>query len=327
MKFTLSWLHKHLQTDETVPNLAKAMTALGLEVESIEDKSKELESFTIVKVVDAKPHPNADRLRLCIVDTGEQQIQVVCGAPNAKIGLKGVFAPPGAIIPSTGTKLKSSKIRGVESNGMLCSEKELRLSENHEGIIELPAEAPVGETFAKYVDLSDPLFDISITPNRADCLGVMGIARDLAATGVGTLIRPDIPSIKGEYESPLDIRLKFTNDTEKNCPLFVGRYIRGVKNQTSPKWLQDRLLSIGLRPISALVDMTNYLTIDINRPVHVFDADKIVGDHLSIRTGCAGSKFRALNGKEYVLDDTMTAIGEQTGVPRLAGVMGGESTG
>jgi len=327
MKFTLSWLHKHLKTDETVTTLAKAMTDLGLEVESIEDKSKELESFTIAKVVDTKPHPNADRLRLCIVDTGERQIQVVCGAPNAKTGLKGVFAPPGAIIPSTGTKLKPSKIRGVESNGMLCSENELGLSENHEGIIELPAQAPVGGSFSKYMNLSDPLFDISITPNRADCLGIMGIARDLAAAGVGTLVEPNIPSIKGEYKCPLDIRLEFTVDNKKNCPLFVGRYIRGVKNQTSPKWLQDRLLSIGLRPISALVDMTNYLTIDMNRPVHVFDADKISGDYLSIRSGCNGENFKALNGKEYVLNDTMTAICDQTGVLSLAGVMGGENTG
>ena len=219
MKFTLSWLQKHLQTTDTVTNLATAMTALGLEVESIEDKSQELESFTIVKVVDTKPHPNADKLRLCIVDTGKRQIQVVCGAPNARTGLKGVFASPGTIIPSTGTKLKSSKIRGVESNGMLCSENELGLSENHEGIIELPAQATVGDSFSKYMNLSDPLFDISITPNRADCLGVMGIARDLAAAGHGTLIKQKIPSIKGGYKSPLDIRLEFTANTSKYCTI------------------------------------------------------------------------------------------------------------
>lgn len=329
MKFSLSWLHQYLETDKSVEELSISMTAIGLEVESIEDPAVKLSPFRIAYVIEAKQHPNADKLRLCIVDTGKGHMQVVCGAPNVRTGLKGVFAPSGSTVPGTGLKLKPSKIRGIESNGMLCSEREMGLSDDHEGIIDLPEDAPVGQSFATYMGLDDPLFDIAITPNRADCLGVSGIARDLAAAGMGRFIKPDVTAIPGTFKSPLDVRLEFdlADDQAQPCPLFVGRYIRGVKNGASPKWIQDRLLSVGLRPISALVDMTNFLTIDLNRPVHVFDADKVAGDHLWLRTGCDGAKFDALNGKQYELDGEMTAIGDDSGVLSLAGVMGGESTG
>ncbi len=327
MKFTLSWLKEHLDTDASIDALSECMTAIGLEVESVEDPAKKLAPFAIAHVVEAVQHPNADKLRLCTVDTGTEQVQVVCGAPNARTGMKGVFAPTGTTIPGTGVKLKSTKIRGVASNGMLCSEREMGLSDDHEGIIDLPEDAPVGGPFAAYMGFDDPLFDIAITPNRADCLGVYGIARDLAAAGMGKLKEPDLSAIPGTFKSPLDVRFDFAPDSADACPLFVGRYIRGVKNGPSPKWMQDRLLSVGLRPISALVDMTNFVTIDLNRPVHVFDADKVSGDHLWLKTGCKGAKFDALNGKEYELDDEMTAIGDETGVLSLAGVMGGESSG
>ncbi len=327
MKFSLSWLRQHLETDKSLDALATSMTAIGLEVESIEDPAVKLAPFHIAHVIEAKQHPNADKLRLCIVDTGDGQVQVVCGAPNARTGMKGVFAPSGSTIPGTGLKLKPSKIRGVESNGMLCSEREMGLSDDHEGIIDLPEDAPIGQPFATYMGLDDPLFDIAITPNRADCLGVSGIARDLAAAGMGRFIEPDVTPIPGSFKSPLEVRFDFATGKEDACPMFVGRYIRSVKNGASPKWMQDRLLSVGLRPISALVDMTNFLTIDLNRPVHVFDADKVAGDHLWLRTGCGGAKFDALNGKEYTLDDEMTAIGDDSGVLSLAGVMGGERSG
>jgi phenylalanyl-tRNA synthetase beta chain len=241
--------------------------------------------------------------------------------------MKGVFAVTGSTIPGTGMKLKPTKIRGVASNGMLCSEREMGISDEHEGIIELPEDAPVGEPFAAFMGLDDPLFNIAITPNRADCLGVFGIARDLAAAGMGHLKAADLTSIPGAFKSPLDVRLEFAPAAEDACPLFVGRYIRGVNNGPSPKWLQDRLLSVGLRPISALVDMTNFVTLDLNRPVHVFDADKVSGDHLWLRTGCAGAEFDALNGKQYKLDDEMTAIGDASGVLSLGGVMGGQNSG
>jgi len=327
MKFTLSWLKEHLDSDATIDALSECMTAIGLEVDSVQDPAKKLAPFTVAYVVEAMQHPNADKLRLCTVDTGGDTIQVVCGAPNARTGMKGVFAAAGATIPGTGVKLKKTNIRGVASNGMLCSEREMGLSDDHEGIIDLPEDAPVGQPFATYMGLDDPLFDIAITPNRADCLGVYGIARDLAAAGMGLLKDPNLNAIPGTFKSPLDVRFNFGPDFADACPLFVGRYIKGVKNGPSPKWMQDRLISVGLRPISAVVDMTNFLTIDLNRPVHVFDADKIKGDHLWLKTGCAGAKFLALNGKEYELDSEMTAIGDESGVLSLAGVMGGESSG
>ena len=326
MKFTLSWLKTHLETDASVGEIAAKLTAIGLEVEEVRQPGDELAPFTVAYVIEARQHPNADKLSLCTVDTGTSQVEVVCGAPNARTGMKGVFAPPGTTIPGTGTVLKKAKIRGVESCGMLCSEREMGLSDEHEGIIELDADAPVGAPFAEVMGLDDPLFDIAITPNRADCLGVYGIARDLAAAGMGRLKTADIEPVPGAFESPIDVILDFPDDGPSPCPLFLGRYIRNVRNCESPRWLKDRLASVGLRPISALVDLTNFLTIDRNRPVHVFDAGKVKGD-IWLRLGKGGSSFAALNGREYVLDDTMTGIGDESGVISLAGVMGGEPTG
>ena len=326
MKFTLSWLKTHLETDASVDDIAAKLTAIGLEVEEVRRPGDELAPFTVAYVIEARQHPNADKLSLCTVDTGTSQVEVVCGAPNARTGMKGVFAPPGTTIPGTGTVLKKAKIRGVESCGMLCSEREMGLSDEHEGIIELDADAPVGAPFAKFMGLDDPLFDIAITPNRADCLGVFGIARDLAAAGLGRLKTAEIEPVPGAFESPIDVILDFPGEGPSPCPLFLGRYIRGVRNCESPRWLKDRLASVGLRPISALVDLTNFLTIDRNRPVHVFDSGKVKGD-IWLRLGQGGAAFAALNGKDYTLDDAMTAIGDESGVISLAGVMGGEPTG
>ena len=326
MKFTLSWLKTHLETDASLDDIAAKLTAIGLEVEEVRRPGDDLAPFTVAYVVEARQHPNADKLSLCTVDTGTEQVEVVCGAPNAHTGMKGVFAPPGTTIPGTGVVLKKAKIRGVESCGMLCSEREMGLSDEHEGIIELDPDAPVGAPFAEVMGLDDPLFDIAITPNRADCLGVHGIARDLAAAGLGRLKTADVEPVAGTFASPIDVILDFPVDGPSPCPLFLGRYIRGVRNCESPRWLKERLASVGLRPISALVDLTNFLTIDRNRPVHVFDAGKVKGD-IWLRLGQGGAKFAALNGKEYVLDDAMTGIGDESGVISLAGVMGGEPTG
>ena len=326
MKFTLSWLKTHLETDASLDDIAAKLTAIGLEVEGVRRPGDDLAPFTVAYVVEARQHPNADKLRLCVVDTGKDRVEVVCGAPNARTGMKGVFAPPGTTIPGTGVVLKKAKIRGVESCGMLCSEREMGLSDEHEGIIELDPDAPVGAPFAEVMGLDDSLFDIAITPNRADCLGVYGIARDLAAAGLGRLKSADIEPVAGTFTSPIDVILDFPGDGPSPCPLFLGRYIRGIRNCESPRWLKDRLSSVGLRPISALVDLTNFLTIDRNRPVHVFDAGKVRGD-IWLRLGQGGATFAALNGKEYVLDDAMTGIGVESGVISLAGVMGGEPTG
>ena len=326
MKFTLSWLKTHLETDAPLDDIAAKLTAIGLEVEGVRRAGDELAPFTVAHVIEAKQHPNADKLSLCLVDTGTEQVEVVCGAPNAKTGMKGVFAPPGTTIPGTGVVLKKAKIRGVESCGMLCSEREMGLSDEHEGIIELDPDDPVGAPFAEVMGLDDPLFDIAITPNRGDCLGVYGIARDLAAAGAGRLKTAEIEPVADAFQSPIDVILDFSGDGPSPCPLFLGRYVRGVRNCESPRWLRDRLASVGLRPISALVDLTNFLTIDRNRPVHVFDAGKVTGD-IWLRLGQGGARFAALNGKEYVLDDAMTAIGDESGVISLAGVMGGERTG
>ena len=326
MKFTLSWLKTHLETEASVDEIAATLTAIGLEVEQVRRPGDELAAFTVAHVVEARPHPNADKLRLCVVDTGAGRVEVVCGAPNARTGMKGVFAPPGTTIPGTGMVLKKAKIRGVESCGMLCSESEMGLSDEHEGIIELDPDAPVGQPFAQAMGLDDPLFDIAITPNRGDCLGVRGIARDLAAAGLGHLKEAGIEPVAGAFTSPIGVSLDFPGGGPAPCPLFLGRHIRGVRNCESPRWLKERLASVGLRPISALVDLTNFLTLDRNRPVHVFDAGKVSGD-IWLRLGQGGARFDALNGKEYVLDDEMCAIGDGSGVISLAGVMGGETTG
>ena len=324
MKLTLSWLKQHLETDADLATLSARLTMFGLEVDSIEDRGAALAPFKVAYVVSAEQHPNADKLRLCKVDTGSETIQVVCGAPNARAGIKVVFAPSGSTIPRNGLVLKPSEIRGVASNGMMCSAYEMGLSDDHDGIIELPADAPLGQPFAAVLGLDDPLLDIKITPNRADCLGVRGIARDLAAAGVGTLKPLVVEKIPGRFPSPVTIRI--ADEAAKACPLFVGRVIRGVRNEPSPTWLQERLTSIGLRPISALVDITNLMTFDLNRPLHVFDAGKLKGDVI-VHPARGGETLAALNGKEYTLEAGMTAISDASGVISLGGVIGGEATG
>jgi phenylalanyl-tRNA synthetase beta chain len=322
MKFTLSWLKSHLDTEIDLAGLVRSLTMLGLEVDAVIDRSAELAPFRVASVVSAEPHPNADKLRVCVVDTGAERIQVVCGAPNARAGIKGVFAPGGSTIPRNGMVLKPSTIRGVASNGMLCSAYEMGLSDDHDGIIELPEDAPVGEPFARVMGLDDPLLDVKITANRADCLGVRGIARDLAAAGFGRLKPLAADRIAGRFPSPIGVEIADL----KACPLFIGRWIRGVKNGPSPRWLQDRLLSIGLRPISALVDITNFTTFDLDRPLHVFDAGKLKGG-LSLRAAEAGESLAALNGKDYALQPGMTMICDESGVVSLGGVIGGSATG
>jgi phenylalanyl-tRNA synthetase beta chain len=332
MKFTLSWLKDHLETDATLEAIAETLTDLGLEVEGVENPAERLGAFRIARVIEATQHPNADKLRLCRVETYPdgpggrmEEVQVVCGAPNARTGLVGVFAPPGTHIPGTGVDLKPGVIRGVASNGMLCSERELELSDDHDGIIELPADAPLGARYVDWRGLSDPMIHIKITPNRPDALGVRGIARDLAARGLGTLKPEVIEPVKGSFPSPVGVRID-PSLKEKGCPLFAGRLIRGVRNGPSPAWLQARLKAIGLRPISALVDITNFFTFDRNRPLHVFDADKVRGD-LRIHPATGGEELLALDGKSYALRAGDMLISDDAGPESLAGIMGGEVSG
>jgi phenylalanyl-tRNA synthetase beta chain len=324
MKFTLSWLKQHLDTDEPVEKLADTLTMIGLEVESIDDKAKALMPFTIAKVISAEQHPNADRLRVCMVDTGDggAPVQVVCGAPNARAGLLSVFSPPGTFIPGKNITLGVGTIRGVESRGMLCSAAELQLSEDHDGIIELPVDAPVGAAYADWAGLGDPVLEINLTPNRQDCTGVHGIARDLAAADMGKFKDPGIKQIKGEFPCPV----KVTIEDATLCPGFALRLVRGVKNGRSPDWLQKRLTSIGLRPINALVDITNFMTYDRARPLHVFDAAKVKGD-LTVRRARDGETLLALDGRSYTLDSGACVIADDHGVESLAGIMGGEASG
>ena len=329
MKFTLSWLKDHLETEASLDEICDTLTAIGLELEGVEDKAAGLEPFTVGYVIEAKPHPDADRLRVCRVETAQGEVQVVCGAPNARTGMKGVFAPSGVTVPGTGVELKSAAIRGVESNGMLCSEHEMGLSDEHDGIIELPEDAPVGASFAAIARLDDPVIDIAITPNRQDCTGVRGIARDLAAAGSGTLKPFDDSLIEGGFDSPVEWRRDLPVGLEAACPLVVGRSFRGVRNGPSPDWMQARLRAIGLRPISALVDITNYVTMDLGRPLHVFDGARI-GDALVMRMARTGEKILALDGRDYALTPEMTVIaeaGEAGAVCAIGGIMGGEETG
>ena len=326
MKFTLGWLKSHLETEARVEDIAVALTNLGLEVEEVIDRAAALAPFVVGHVVEATKHPDADRLTVCIVDTGADRVQVVCGAPNARTGMKGVFAAAGVRIPGTGLDLKKSVIRGVESAGMLCSAREIGIGEDHEGIIELADDAPIGAPAASVLGLDDPLIDIAITPNRGDCLGVHGVARDLAAAGVGKLVPLAAEAVKGGFENPTGVSFDFTAEAADACTLFAGRAIRGLKNGPSPDWLRQRLLSVGLRPISALVDITNFLTLDRARPLHVFDADKIAGD-LTVRLARQGETLLALDAKAYELDPSMTVIADESGVLSLGGVIGGESTG
>ena len=323
MKFSLEWLKYFLETDASVAEIAAALNRIGHEVEGIEDPVDKLSGFRVAKVLTAAPHPDADKLQVLTVDTGEgDPLQVVCGAPNARAGMKGVLGLPGAVVPANGMELRKSAIRGVESNGMMCSVRELELGEEHDGIIELPEDAPVGQTFAQYHDAS-PIFDVAITPNRPDCMGVQGIARDLAAAGLGTF-KPVVPSdIAASGPCPIEIR---TEDSE-GCPAFYGRVIRDVDNTgSSPEWMQRRLIAAGQRVISPLVDATNYLMLAFGRPAHVYDLAKLSGAVVA-RRAQNGEKVEALNEKTYTLDDTMTVIADDNGVHDIAGIMGGEHSG
>ena len=326
MKFSVQWLIKELETTASVQEIADGLTRVGLEVEGIEDPAETLKDFVVAQVTDAKQHPDADRLRVCQVDTGSGSVEVVCGAPNARTGIKVVFAKDGSYIPGTGITLKKSKIRGVTSNGMLLSAREMGLGDDHAGIVELPESAVVGSPAAAAMGLNDPVFDISVTPNRADCLGVRGIARDLAAVGLGTLKPFAVKKVEGKFQSPIKVHLDFTSETKNACPQFVGRYFRGIKNKPSPAWLADKLKVVGLRPISALVDITNLMTLAYCRPLHVFDADKLNGD-IHARLAKAGETLKALDGKTYNLDGEMTVIADDQVPQGLAGVMGGEESG
>ena len=324
MKLTVSWLKTHLETSADLATITRTLTMLGLEIEAVVDHAAALKPFIVGDVIEAKPHPNADRLRVCVVDTGAAKLQVVCGAPNARAGMKGVFAAAGTTIPRSGMLLKKTNIRGAESNGMLCSAYEMGLSDDHEGIIELPADAPIGQPFAAVLGLDDPMLDVNVLPNRPDCLGVRGIARDLAAAGLGTLKPRTIAPVPGRFDSPVTVSLAL-GDHPEACPLFVGRLIRGVKNGPSPEWLQRRLTSIGLRPISALVDITNFFTIDVDRPLHVFDAGKLKGG-LTVSLARGGERLAALNDKTYDIAPGMVVISDGAGVQSLGGVIGGEPT-
>jgi phenylalanyl-tRNA synthetase beta chain len=323
MKFTLNWLKEYLETDATLEEISEKLTAIGLEVEEITDKSKELSDFKIAQILDAKPHPDADKLQVCKVNNGNEELQIVCGAPNARAGINVVLAPVGSIIPTNGMKIKASKIRGVESNGMLCSASELGLGEDSAGIIEMPASNDnIAQKYAEVAGLNDPMIEIAITPNRGDCLGVYGIARDLAAAGLGKLKTLQVPNIKGEFESPVKIKI----DDEKECPMFIGRYFKGVKNAESPEWLKNRLTAIGLRPISALVDITNYIAFEFGRPLHVYDAKKLSGD-IKVRFAKDGEKISALDEKEYKLDSQITVVADDEKPQAIAGVIGGANSG
>ncbi|PHS79395.1 MAG: phenylalanine--tRNA ligase subunit beta [Rhodospirillaceae bacterium] len=326
MKFTLNWLKDHLDTDATLTEVSERLTMLGLEVEGIEDRSQGLEEFVIGEILTAEKHPDADKLQVLTVDNGTEQFQVVCGAPNAKKGLKGVFGGAGMYIPGLDFTLGAATIRGVDSNGMMLSEREMCISDEHDGIVELDADVQVGARAVDVMGLGDPVIEIAITPNRGDCLGVRGIARDLAASGLGTLKPLNIKAIAGTFDSPIDVKLDFPEDALDACSQFAGRLIRGVKNGPSPKWMQDRLNAIGANPISALVDITNYSTFDLGRPLHVFDADKVTGN-ITARLAKSGEKILALDGKEYKLDETMCVIADDIKAEAIAGVMGGEATG
>ncbi|MHA6264643.1 phenylalanine--tRNA ligase subunit beta [Arenibacterium sp. CAU 1754] len=328
MKFTLSWLKDHLDTQANLEEILEALTDLGLEVEEVSNPADKLSAFTLAKVKHAEQHPDADRLRVCTVETDEGDKQIVCGAPNAREGITVVLCKPGDYVPGIDVTLSVGKIRGVESHGMMASERELELSEEHDGIIELPS-GQVGDRFVDWLAENDPsrvdpVIEIAITPNRPDALGVQGIARDLAARGLGPLKNRDGAPVPGEFDCP--IKVSIDEDTKDGCPLFAGRLIRGVKNGHSPQWLQDALRAIGLRPISALVDVTNFFTYDRNRPLHVFDAAKVQGN-LRVHRAAGGETITALDDKEYTLAPGMMVISDDNGPESIAGIMGGLDTG
>ena len=322
MKFSLSWLKDHLETNALPHEIADKLTNIGLEVESLTNPAELLGPFRIAKVLSADKHPQADKLQVLVVDAGDGPVQVVCGAANAHAGMLGVFGAPGAYVPGSDLTLKIATIRGVESRGMMCSVRELQLGEDHEGIIELPADAPVGATYAQWAELDDVVFDIAITPNRQDCMGVRGIARDLAAAGLGTLKPLKVPAIDGSFDCPVDIRI----EDPEGCPAFYGRVVRGLKNGASPEWLQRRLKSAGQRPISALVDITNYVMLDLGRPSHAYDLAELKGA-VTARRASDGETVIALNEKEYRLDPSMTVIADEAQVHDIGGIMGGEHSG
>jgi phenylalanyl-tRNA synthetase beta chain len=323
MKFSLSWLKDHLETTASAQEIADKLTAIGLEVEELSNPAEALAPFRVAKVLTAEKHPQADKLQVLTVDAGTgEQIQVVCGAPNARAGMLGVFGPPGTYVPGSDITLKVAAIRGVESRGMMCSSRELELGDDHSGIIELPEDAPVGAAYTAYAGLDDPVFDVNVTPNRQDCMGVRGIARDLAAAGIGTLKPLPVPQIEGAFPCPIEIR----NDDREACPAFFAQAIRGVTNGASPEWMQRRLKAAGQRPISALVDITNYLTIGFGRPAHVYDLAKLHG-HLGARRARDGENVLALNEKHYTLDATMCVIADANEVHDIGGIMGGEHSG
>ncbi|PDT86268.1 phenylalanine--tRNA ligase subunit beta [Sinorhizobium sp. BJ1] len=325
MKFTLSWLKDHLETDASLEEICARLTMIGLEVEGVDDKAA-FKPFVIAKVISAEQHPNADKLRVLMVDTGNgSPVQVVCGAPNARKGLVGAFAAPGTYVPGIDVTLSVGNIRGVESRGMMCSEKELEISDNHTGIIDLPEDAPVGTSYAAYAGLDDPMIEINLTPNRPDCTSLHGIARDLAASGLGTLKTRPAPSFPVEGETPVKVRLELGEDKHL-CPGFALRLVRGVKNGPSPVWMRRRLTAIGLRPINALVDITNYLTFDQGRPLHVFDAAKVNGN-LTVRRAKEGEKVLALDAREYTLSPANVVITDEDGIESIGGIMGGEHSG
>src|SRR5271168_412523 len=322
MKFSLSWLKTWLETEASLEEILTTLSAIGLEVEGVENRAAALAPFVIAEVIEALPHPNADRLRACRVNAGGAEMSVVCGAPNARTGMKAVFAPAGAFVPGSGITLKVGEIRGVKSEGMLVSFRELGLGEDHDGIIELPADAPVGTVYAGWAGLDDPVIEIAVTPNRGDALSVRGVARDLAAAGLGRLKAFAPAAAAGAAPSSVVWRNEFT----EACPWVLGRTVAGVKNGPSPEWLRKRLESIGLRPINTLVDITNFFTIDLGRPLHVFDADKVTGGCLQLQRG-AGETFTGLHGKPVTVGPEDCVIADANGAQSLGGIVGGEATG
>ncbi len=322
MKFTLSWLKEHLDTEASVEEISETLTKIGLEVEEVVNPAKGLEAFVTAKVEDVQNHPDSDHLHVLKVNDGKQVLQIVCGAPNVELGMVGVLAHVGVMIPAFGEKIEVGKIRGVESFGMMCSEKELGIGEDHSGIIALPADTKIGVPVTEVLNV-DPVFDISITPNHAECLGVYGVARDLAAAGLGTLKPLHISKQNSSFKSPIDVKIEDLSA----CPTYVGRYIRGVNNHAeTPKWMRDRLTAIGLRSISPLVDITNYINYDLARPLHVFDADKLKGN-ICVRMAHEGEKFVSLEEKEYALDNKSLGVCDDEGIQCLAGIMGGAAKG
>ena len=323
MKFSFDWLREHLDTDASAEQIADRLTNLGLEVEGLSNPAEALAPFRVARVITAEKHPQADKLQVLTVDAGTgEEIQVVCGAPNARAGMLGGFGAPGAYIPRSDITLKVAAIRGVESRGMMCSARELELGEDHSGIIELPADAPIGQPYSEYAGLADPVFDVAVLPNRQDCMGVRGIARDLAAAGIGKLKPLAVPQIEGSFPCPVPIGI----EDPEGCPAFFGRAVSGLKNGSSPEWMQRRLKAAGQRPISALVDITNYVMLDHGRPAHAYDIAKLRGG-LNARAAREGEKVLALNEKEYALKPFMTVIADDQQVHDIGGIMGGEDSG